>query len=152
MKYFNNESNLSGWELTRAAWVFLNAVFDHATPVLNAYGLYQKLLVLLALLDIADTPQELAHLLRTPPSTVSHMLKEIEEKGLIVRTIDPTDKRKFRLKRTHEGDIALQAGIEAVNVAVEARLSAFDPEQQETLRKALPLLLTLNSETNLNRG
>jgi len=143
MKHFNNENRFEGWDLVQSAWVFLNSVFDHATPVLATYGLHQKSLVLLALLDHADTPQNLAHLLRSPASTVSHLLRETEEKGLITRTIDATDKRRFRLRRTPEGDKAMEAGIEAINQAVATRFGCFTPEQQENLRNSLPLLFSL---------
>lgn len=143
MKYLQNEIKISGWEWVKGAWVFLNAVFDHAAPLLSEYGLHQKSLVLLALLDKEDTPQGLAHLLRSPASSVSHLLKEVEEKGLITRAVDARDKRRFRLTRTAEGDKALQTGIEAINRAIEEKFGQLEPSQQETLSQALPLLITL---------
>jgi DNA-binding MarR family transcriptional regulator len=81
-----------------------------------------KVAVLLALLDKVDTPQGLSHVLRFPASTVSHMLSELERKGFITRTLDASDKRRFRLERTPAGQQALDAGIAAINGAVAARM------------------------------
>lgn len=138
-----NKSDAEGWRIAEIAWAFLNAVFDHAAPVMAGYGLHQKSLVLLALLDRGDSPQELAHLLRTPPSTLSHLLRELEEKKLIERAIDAHDRRRFRLRRTPAGDEALAAGIAAVNEAVAGRLDGLTGEERGTLERALPLLARL---------
>ena len=145
MKHFQNENNQqgTGWELVGSAWTFLNTIFDHAALVMTEQGLHQKSLVLLALLDRADTPQELAHLLRTPPSTLSHMLRELEEKALVARSFDAKDRRKVRLRRTEAGEIALGAGIAAINVTVAAALEHLNTEEKATLKEAIPLLLRL---------
>jgi len=135
---------VSGWIFVQAAWGFLNNIFDHAVPVLARHGLHQKSLVLLALLDVGDTPQELAQLLRTPASTLSHMLRDLEEKNLIKRSLDAQDKRKFRLRRTTEGQKALDEGIAAVENAVAEQFAKMNSTERETLQVALPLLLRLS--------
>lgn len=131
---------IEGWALVHAAWAFLTAVFDHAAPATAAWGLHQKSLVLLALLDAGDTPQALARLLHAPPSTLSHMLRELEQRGLIERSLDVADKRRFRLRRTPEGDRALKTGVEAINRAVGERLVCLDPEEKAVVERALQLL------------
>ncbi len=135
-----DKTKITGWQLVEGVWGFLNVVFDHACPVLDKHGLHQKSLVLLALLDVADTAQELAALLRTPASSLSYLLREMEEKGLISRTIDAHDKRKFRFVRTPKGDTAHEAGRDAINAAVAERLATLSDHERRTLQDALPLL------------
>ncbi|GAB4458741.1 MAG: hypothetical protein OHK0029_20340 [Armatimonadaceae bacterium] len=104
------------------------------------YGLHHKSLAVLALLSATDSPQEIAGMLSIPAPTLSHMLRELEEKGLIARSLDPKDKRRFRLSRTEEGEAAYQAGIETINQTIAAKMERFTPDEQELLGQALPLL------------
>lgn len=145
MKIFDNENKpaVEGWNLVVMAWTFLSAIFDDTASVTAAHELHQKSLVLLALLDKVDTPQGLSHVLRFPASTVSHMLSELERKGFITRTLDASDKRRFRLERTPAGQQALDAGIAAINGAVAARMEGLSADEQEILVRALPLLTRL---------
>lgn len=134
------EEGVTGWGFVQAIWAFLNEVFDHAAPAMAEYGLHQKALVLLALLDKGDTPQELAHLLRTPPSTLSHLLKEMEEKGLIQRSLGVQDKRRFHFVRTARGEAALGAGRDAINAAILLRMQGLSPDERGVVEQSLPLL------------
>jgi DNA-binding MarR family transcriptional regulator len=145
MKIFDNENKttVEGWNLVAMAWTFLSAIFDDTASVTAAHELHQKSLVLLALLDKVDTPQGLSNRLRFPASTVSHMLSELERKEFITRTLDASDKRRFRLERTPAGQQALDAGIAAINSAVAARMEGLSLDEQELLSRALPLLTRL---------
>jgi DNA-binding MarR family transcriptional regulator len=144
---FQNENKIpTGWELVVGAWEFLNAVFDHAAPAMAEHGLHQKSLVLLALLDKGDTPQQLAHLLRTPAPTLSHMLKELEGRGLIARSLDAADRRRFRLRRTAAGDRALAAGVAAINEAASSRLACLSDAEREVVAGAVLLLPRLTGD------
>jgi DNA-binding MarR family transcriptional regulator len=134
------DNGYTGWDVGRTLWGVLNALFDHAEPVMAQYGLHQKALVLLAVLEFKDTPQELAHLLRTPPSSLSYLLREMEAKGLIARSVDTHDKRKFRFVRTPLGEEGFRAGREAINEAVAERLSDLSEAERAVLIQALPLL------------
>ncbi|MBC8139334.1 MAG: MarR family transcriptional regulator [Fibrella sp.] len=136
----DKKAGVTGWEFVQVTWAFLNEVFDHAAPVMAQYGLHQKALVLLALLDKGDSPQELAHLLRTPPSTLSHLLKELEDKELIHRSLGVSDKRKFHFVRTERGNTALREGREAINEAIALRLGNLTPEERSIVEQALPLI------------
>jgi DNA-binding MarR family transcriptional regulator len=136
----SSEAGVTGWGFVQTIWAYLNEVFDFAAPVMSEYGLHQKALVLLALLDKGDTPQELAHLLRTPPSTLSHLLKEMETKGLIHRSLGVQDKRKFHFIRTARGDAALEAGRNAIDTAMCLRMQKLSPEEQAIMEQSLPLL------------
>lgn len=147
-----NDFGITGWSLVKATWSFLNVVFDHSAPVLAHWGLHQKSLVLLALLDLGDTPQELAHLLRSPASTLSSMLRELEDKGLIARSLDQADRRRFRLRRTAEGDRALSAGIAAIDAAVGGCLNSLGDEDRAAVTRALPLLLRLSAAAPAKSG
>lgn len=48
-------------------------------------------------------PKELSDVLETMPPAVSAMLGELEQKGLVKRTLDPDDRRRVMLKLTPEG-------------------------------------------------
>ena len=52
-------------------------------------------------------PKELSDVLETLPPAVSAMLSELEQKGLVKRTLDPSDRRRVMLELTPEGE-ALQ--------------------------------------------
>lgn len=140
MEIFEEENNCPvGWDLVQVAWAFLNVVFDDAAPVTAEHGLHQRSLILLAMLDQADTPQAIAQLLRSPASTVSHMVSELERKQFIERAVDPHDKRSWRLRRTTSGQHALDGGMAAINAAVAARLHRLEPEERQALTGTLPL-------------
>ncbi|MET8005043.1 MarR family winged helix-turn-helix transcriptional regulator [Nonomuraea glycinis] len=86
----------------------------------------------------ARTPpsmRELAHDLRCDPSTVTFLADRLEQRGLVTRTIDPTNRRIKILALTDNGHLARRRLVEAMtNGSPLARLS---PEDQRTLRTLL---------------
>lgn len=86
----------------------------------------------------ARTPpsmRELAHDLRCDPSTVTFLADRLEQRGLVTRTIDPTNRRIKILALTDSGHLARRRLVEAMtNGSPLARLS---PEDQRTLRTLL---------------
>ncbi len=131
---------VDGWQMVIDVWTFLNFVFDAAEPVFEHHGLHQKSLVLLALLDKTGSPMELAHLLRSPASSLSSMLKEMEGKGLISRRLHPDDRRRHVLERTELGDQALADGIQAIRRCVAERVNAAPESQRAALGEAMVML------------
>jgi DNA-binding MarR family transcriptional regulator len=124
----------TGWDMIRVVWTFLTVVFDEVDGVLEPMGLHQKRIVLLALLDVVDTPAGLADVMRAPSPTVSHMLKDLEDSGLIERRVDQLDRRRFRLSRTEKGEDALRVGVEAINRVIDGRLNGIDGGRAALIR------------------
>jgi DNA-binding MarR family transcriptional regulator len=125
-----------GWELVIDVWRFLNTVFDGAEPVFSRHGLHQKSLVLLALLDLTDSPQGLAELLRSPASSLSSLIKDVEAKGLIERRLHPDDRRRHVLTRTGSGDAALAEGVAAIRACVAREFALSSPEEKAAVGPA----------------
>lgn len=138
MKKIQDEN--TGWDMIRVVWTFLTVVFDEVDEILEPMGLHQKRIVLLALLDVVDTPAGLADLMRAPSPTVSHMLKDLEDDGLIERRVDQDDRRRFRLSRTDAGEEALLAGVLAINQAVDGRLAGIDLDRSDLIRSGVGAL------------
>lgn len=49
------------------------------------------------------SPSTLAELLETTPPTLSSLLSDLEERGLVARRIDPSDRRRVLVEVTDEG-------------------------------------------------
>ncbi len=130
----------TGWDMIRVVWTFLTVVFDEVDGVLEPMGLHQKRIVLLALLDVVDTPAGLADVMRAPSPTVSHMLKDLEDSGLIERRVDQLDRRRFRLSRTEQGEEALRIGVEAINQVIAGRLDGIDGDRAALIRNGVGAL------------
>lgn len=89
----------------------------------------------------ASYPKELAHLLDAPPSAVSVLLSDLEERGLVSRAVDPEDRRRVRLELTAEGRHTLGA-VHAAWFDVNAeRLSRLDTADLEALVRIQNVLL-----------
>ncbi|MBA4293322.1 hypothetical protein C0431_10160 [bacterium] len=138
MKKIQDEN--TGWDMIRVVWTFLTVVFDEVDGVLEPMGLHQKRIVLLALLDVVDTPAGLADVMRAPSPTVSHMLKDLEDSGLIERRVDQLDRRRFRLSRTEKGEDALRVGVEAINRVIDGRLNGIDGGRAALIRNGVGAL------------
>lgn len=88
----------------------------------------------------ATYPKELAHQLDAPPSVVSVLIGDLEQRGLLTRALDPNDRRRVRVELSAEGRRTLsavqQAWLSATSDAV-ARLSTDELETLVRIQKAL---------------
>ncbi len=88
----------------------------------------------------ATYPTELAHLLDAPPSVVSVLIGDLEERKLLTRALDPADRRRVRLELTDEGrhllEVVRAAWVEATEQSVE-RLSTPELETLVRIQKTL---------------
>lgn len=78
-------------------------------------------------------PKELAGVLDTVPPTISAMLRELTERGLIERDTDPEDRRRVHLRLTPEGErfrLELQQAWREVS---RQRYGQLSPEELRTL-------------------
>ncbi len=104
-------------------------------------GLRPVQAVALALLgEEASYPKELAHLLDAPPSVVSVLLADLEQRKLLRRQVDPEDRRRVQLELTAAGRRMLREVHNAWlahNATRLERLSTSDLEALVRIQKAL---------------
>ena len=81
-------------------WQLMQSVLDDSEPGMEALGLSPKAFFMLAAVEEYPFPAALARRMHLPPPTVTYMIKQLEEKGLLERKAEPGDLRKFRLAQT----------------------------------------------------
>ena len=88
----------------------------------------------------ALTPRELADTERVQPPTMTKIVGKLEERGLVLRTPHPTDRRQVILAATEEGR-AVHAQFEtARNEWLALQLAELTPEERDTLERAAQIL------------
>jgi DNA-binding MarR family transcriptional regulator len=85
-------------------------------------------------------PGDVARNERVTPASITPVLKELVEKGLITRSVNPIDRRAAWLTPTAKGKRWFEEGhIRATKPLADA-LGSIDPKQRETLAAALGVL------------
>jgi DNA-binding MarR family transcriptional regulator len=88
----------------------------------------------------ALTPRELADVERVQPPTMTKIVGKLEERGLVVRTPHPTDRRQVILAPTEQGR-AMYAQFERDrNEWLAAQLAALSAEDRDVLVRAAQIL------------
>ena len=124
--------------LKRLGW----AVKDRAIAAYEATGLSPYHRAVLAVLEEAppETQAMIADALGYDPSHLVGLLDELEERGLIERRRDPSDRRRHLVSLTAEGKRAL-GRLRAVAKGVDDEFFApLDAEQREALHALLLVL------------
>ena len=86
------------------------------------------------------TPSELANRERVQRPTVTRVLGNLEEAGLITRAADPTDRRSSLVSISPEGRALLAAARSRKDAYLSQRLDALDAEDRATLDRAAEIL------------
>lgn len=86
-------------------------------------------------------PKDLAHQLDAPPSVVSVLIGDLEERGLLTRALDPSDRRRVRVELTPAGQDTLQAVQDAWLAATADSMERLSTEDLETLVRIQKTLL-----------
>ena len=89
---------------------------------------------------------ELADLERVAPPTVTRVAARLEEAGLVVRRVDPADRRVARMTVSAQGRRLLKEIRDRRDAYLAARLQSFTAEERATLSEALPLLDRLTGD------
>jgi DNA-binding MarR family transcriptional regulator len=110
-------------------WQLIQSVMDDSEADLEALGLSPKAFFLLAAVKEHPFPAVLARRMHLPPPTVTYLVKQLEEKGLLERRAEPGDLRKFRLVQTTAGREALDCGTKALGLVLGERLRRLDREE-----------------------
>jgi DNA-binding MarR family transcriptional regulator len=101
---------IASWPIGRLLSTAARLVEHAWAEALEARGLSHAGLVVLHLLDAgALTQTDLARGARVESQTMSRTIDRLEKSGYVVRAADPLDRRRHRIARTGEGDVALEA-------------------------------------------
>jgi DNA-binding MarR family transcriptional regulator len=123
------------WRLSRATTAVLDGALAPVGMTADEFGVYSVLSKGEGL-----TPGELARWMSAPPTTVSSYVRRLEERGHVTRTVNPQDRRSYRITLTLPGRAAHGAATERfIPVLSNVRGAIQGPE--EPLRQALSTLL-----------
>ncbi|MDQ1393977.1 MAG: hypothetical protein QOF30_2954 [Acidimicrobiaceae bacterium] len=90
--------------------------------------------------------KELAEVERITPPSMTRISTCLEERGLVVRTVDASDRRVARLAITDSGLELLEQTRSRRDAYLATRLHALAPHDLATLTEALPILERLVGE------
>ncbi|GAB2596444.1 MarR family winged helix-turn-helix transcriptional regulator [Kribbella endophytica] len=117
----------------------LEVVVEREAPILSARELTMWEYVVLV--SIADEPglsqNDLARKSRRDPTRLIRHLDELAERGLIVRDVDPTDRRRRIVSLTDSGSALVRATQEDIRAMETTLLRALPPAEQDRLRRSL---------------
>jgi DNA-binding MarR family transcriptional regulator len=77
---------------------------------------------------------------------VTRVAARLEEAGLVVRRVDPADRRVARMTVSAQGRRLLKEIRDRRDAYLAARLQSFTAEERATLSEALPLLERLTGD------
>jgi DNA-binding MarR family transcriptional regulator len=83
---------------------------------------------------------DLAEIERVAPPSMTRIATHLEERGLVARTTDASDRRVARVEITASGRALLKATRTRRDAYLAARLRALSPDERDILARALPLL------------
>lgn len=87
-------------------------------------------------------PSELSEMLMLTRAGMTNRLDRLEVAGLVERTLDPADRRSFRVRLTDKGYTTVEDAMTAHTANVTRLLSALDPDELGTLDGLLRTLLS----------
>jgi DNA-binding MarR family transcriptional regulator len=83
----------------------------------------------------------LAAVLGLDASTVSRHARQLEDRGLLERTLDPDDRRASRVAVSEQGNACLAKGFETRKHLMTHALDGWTDEERDTLRELLHRLV-----------
>lgn len=98
-------------------------------------------------------PSELSEALMMSRAGMTNRLDRLEAAGLVVRSLDPADRRSFRVALTEKGREVIDATLTEHAANVARLVSCLTPEQTESLQHAIwTLLRSVESKSVLRDG
>lgn len=109
--------------------------------------------VLVALADFgALSQQQLADRLGADKSHVVRLIDQLEQRGLITRSPDPTDRRRHRIELTPAGRTLLRAIIPITERVEDAHLNTLSAAERRTLAHLLQRVLESQDQARAGQG
>lgn len=90
------------------------------------------------------SPGELAEHEKVQPPSMTRVIAQLEERGLLKRSPHPTDRRQVTVSLTEQGAGLLKEEWRAKEAWLAQRLRELTPEERATLRAAAPILEKLS--------
>ncbi|RIH91342.1 homoprotocatechuate degradation operon regulator, HpaR [Meiothermus granaticius NBRC 107808] len=118
--------------LTRM-WKLMRSLQLEVAPAFEGMGLAHNDHWLLATVDQHPYPTEIVNATKFPAPTVSQMLKRLETLGLVKRSLDPNDLRRYRFDLTEQGRQTNELGRQLMEKAIGKRLSRLEAHEQQEL-------------------
>lgn len=131
------------WQIITTIWRLSRHLREEATPCLEQIGLGRFDPWMLEAVDQWAYPSKLAEITLLPAPTISQYLRRLEKAGLVVRTFDPQDLRRFRFEVTPHGRQLQQLGRQCITRVLQTRLDHLSHEQQTQLLHLLGQLAPL---------
>jgi DNA-binding MarR family transcriptional regulator len=91
--------------------------------------------------DGTSTPSRLADVTGVSPSTMTHRLDQLVERGLVQRTPDPDNRTRMKVRLTRAGQELFRKSVVDADVTEAAVLSALDAGEQAQLADLLEKIL-----------
>jgi MarR family transcriptional regulator, organic hydroperoxide resistance regulator len=113
----------------------MQAMKEHVTALATEFDLTLSQLDAMKNLGEPCSQRELAQCLHFDASNVTDIVDRLEARGLVSRTIDPTDRRVRRLVLTPEGEAVRRKLFE--RAVDEAPISSLTPAEQAQLSQLL---------------
>ena len=88
----------------------------------------------------AMTPGELAAYERVQPPSMTKVLASLEERGLVSRTMHPTDRRQAYIELTDAGQELIHTERSARDAWFSQRLATLTEAERDQLRDLVPVL------------
>lgn len=128
------------WGLLTNLWRLSRGLREEVVPHLEHLGLAPTDPWLLAEIERHHYPTEAVRAMQMPAPTISQMLKRLEQAGLVVRSLDPADLRRYRFELTEAGRAVLEESRQHILKALERRLERLNPQQRRQFAEWLEIL------------
>jgi MarR family transcriptional regulator, organic hydroperoxide resistance regulator len=115
-------------------WDFVHALDVRSKRMMKSIGVTgpQRLVIRIVGQKPGQTASEIAAILGKHPSTLTGVLARLEQRALIVREIDPADRRRARFKLTQGGKKINKESKGTVEAATRRALNRVSPTAIDT--------------------
>ena len=134
------------WTVLTRIWKLSRDMREETMPHLEQLGLAPTDPWLLSEIEQHHYPTEAVRIMQIPAPTISQMLKRLEADGLVVRSLDSTDLRRYHFDLTERGRSLLKESQKHMLAAMERRLERFSLEQRQQFVSLLDILAETKPE------